>query len=113
MTAIQVPTCTGACCAVVYMPTPIKDWPVADADWQTISDMLLPIGLDEAAERNAQHGAIPADHLVDRQDVRGHLYTCRNWDTETRKCVQYDTRPKMCSEYPYEGTTCSFCGGAS
>jgi Fe-S-cluster containining protein len=101
--------CTGACCAVFYLPlSPAEFTPPRAShfgDGQQIRAMVLPLTLDAAAQRDADYGA--GRDMSKWTD--GHTYTCRYFDTRTRRCVQYDTRPKMCRNYPYKDT-CGACG---
>lgn len=113
-----VPACNGSCCAAFYLPfdhaeidDPARMWNVQDGE--KITAMVLPIGLDEAAERTEAFGGTwPALTDEDREERRNHYYTCRNWDHATRRCVQYEARPIMCSTYPYGGT-CRHCGATA
>ena len=38
-----------------------------------------------------------------------YLYECKNFDYETRKCIDYENRPTMCRDYGNCGT-CSYDG---
>lgn len=105
--------CDGRCCAVFYFPrTPREIDELVEvegryngADGRMLSDMLVPLTLDEARERAAKF------HIEDPRtwDEDTSLYTCRHWDEETRLCTVYDHRPGMCSGYPY-GKACTHCG---
>jgi Fe-S-cluster containining protein len=101
--------CTGACCAVFYLPIPHAEFTpkrlARVKDGRRILEMALPLTLDAAAQRDADYGA--GRDMSKWTD--GHTYTCRYFDTRTRRCVQYDTRPKMCRDYPYKDT-CGACG---
>lgn len=81
-------------------------------DGRRIWEMVIPIGLDEAAERREMFGGTWDQELEGRPEMQGHFYKCRYWDDRTRECIQYDTRPSMCSEYPY-GNTCKQCGATA
>lgn len=117
MTEVTVAACNGSCCAAFYLPfdhdeinDPSRMQNVVEG-WK-IAAMVLPIGLDEAAERTEAFGGRWT--LVSEEDTErtGHYYTCRNWDHGTRRCVQYAARPGMCSKYPYGGT-CKHCGATA
>ena len=102
-------TCPGHCCVAFYLAAPhdslaeIRD---GMRDGDQIADMVIPLSLDEANERLARFGS-------DRQygpESEGYVYTCRNFDDETRLCTIYDKRPEMCRDYPY-ANECEFqCG---
>lgn len=128
---MNVKSCEGQCCAVFPWPTaPDKmrenweNWPAADwdvlrdgngVDTLMIADMLIPLSHDEARERAALFGINP--EFIDKAIAAGsdELYTCRNWNEETRECGVYEARPDMCASYPYEGTCfhCREVGGCS
>ena len=101
--------CTGACCAVFYLPlTPAEFTPPRAShfrDGQQIRAMVLPLTLDAAAQRSADFGN--GESFADATE--GKQYTCRLFDTRTRKCLDYANRPAMCRDYPYR-KACHFCG---
>ena len=75
-------------------------------DGTTILNMIQPIGREDALERRRHHGL----GVVDLERApEGRLYTCRHWDTSTRRCRVYAHRPRMCRDYPY-GKPCAHCG---
>lgn len=70
-----------------------------------LGEMLIPLTYEEATERAARFGVGNIDKMKDAP-----LYTCKNWDEETRLCTVYDERPDMCRYYPY-GRECDHgCG---
>lgn len=106
-------SCSGACCAVFYLPLTLRDFGRRVAagvieDGEYILDMLIPLTVEKARERAAKFGGV--GHITKRK--AGHHFTCRHWDEETRRCKEYAKRPRMCREYPY-GDDCSLgvgCG---
>lgn len=119
----EVKECAGQCCAVFPWPTPPntmrerwENFPRADHDVGShnglddlmIADMLVPLSEEEARERCVTFGINP--EYVDKCADMGleQLYTCKNWDEETKLCTKYDARPDMCATYPYE-TVCFHC----
>lgn len=104
-------TCSGACCAVFYIPHTIRDFKRRVAkggieDGEYIADMLIPLTVEQARERAARFGSNP--RILKKKE--GHHFTCRHWDEETRLCGAYDSRPRMCAEYPY-GDVCELADG--
>jgi len=102
--------CTGTCCAAFRIPhTPaslkraVRQGRVLDGD--QLLDMLIPLTPKEARERNRQFGG-DGDNPFPWSD-RGHHFTCRHWDEDTRLCTIYEERPMMCREFPY-GKDCPF-----
>jgi len=80
----------GACCEVVH---PATDRPALMA-------MLANPYIVGAMRRQAEIvvGLLDAKVSVDRGRPG---YTCRHFDTETRKCGIYADRPDMCRGYPW------------
>lgn len=104
-------TCSGACCAVFYIPHTMGDLQRKAAkgelqDGAYIADMAIPLTVEEARARAAKFGGNP--RILKRN--AGHHFTCRHWDEKTKLCTAYDARPKMCSEYPY-GEVCGLADG--
>lgn len=101
--------CTGLCCAAFRIPHTIselrarvREGAIVDHSGDSVEgdklvEMLIPLTPKEARERNHQFGG---DHSFPWSD-RGHHFTCRHWDEETRLCRAYDERPDMCRRYPY------------
>jgi len=95
-----VSDCTGACCAVFYLPHTITHFrknKETIQDGEYIADMVIPLTPKEARERAGQFGS----SAEPKWDSRGHHFTCRHWDEKTRLCKAYDARPAMCRNYPY------------
>lgn len=104
-------TCGGACCAAFYLPWTIRELRRRAGeieDGHFISDMVIPLTPKEANERSARFGG----KVRARWHYRGHHFTCRHWDEETRLCAAYDERPRMCADYPY-GDECNLAPGCS
>jgi len=65
-----------------------------------IAEMLIPIKSDKRRRNDNERGL----------NYR-HIYTCKHFDTDTRKCTAYESRPKMCSGYPENtGHECKISG---
>lgn len=121
---MKVDSCGGQCCAVFpYPSSPDEmrrrwtddtqgDVSLGDhyngLDELMLADMLIPLTHDEARERAATFGINP--EFVDEAINGGYdkLYTCKNWNEETRECGVYESRPDMCATYPY-GSPCYHC----
>lgn len=120
---MEVEGCGGQCCAVfpwgtrparmreVWEEAPGADWEVGQwangIDQLMIADMLIPLTREQAEERAARFGI--RDDFVGRALADGRdLYTCKNWNEETRACGVYDARPDMCATYPY-AAPCFHC----
>lgn len=105
-------SCAGACCSVFPLPgySKMASGQTVDPEAPMIVAMVIPLEDDEAIERYARlgYGTLPPDYFADGLG----LYTCRNWNEETRLCGIYDTRPVMCRDYPYGlpcERGCGFC----
>lgn len=103
--------CPGYCCAAFTYPRTLsqirRDPPAYDGEM--IADMLIPLTPKQARERYERFGG-PAERSGFRWKSRGHHFTCRHWDEETRLCTVYEDRPAMCRDYPY-GQECQHgCG---
>lgn len=99
VTYIETARCTGHCCERFYIPhTPDELRAKAEdgslKDGATIADMVIDLG--PAGRGDGSEG-----------DYKGHFYTCRHFDRETRDCRIYNSRPGMCSKYPY-GKPCTY-----
>lgn len=109
-------TCPGWCCAAFYWPRTIS-WMRKHADktmWDgaQIRDMLIPLTPKQARERYERFSGTPTRAY--KWKHRGHFFTCKNWDEETRLCKIYEDRPAMCRDYPYGQECqhgCGACGG--
>jgi Fe-S-cluster containining protein len=115
--------CSGTCCAAFrldYTLTEMRRAPVDSAGgvplgdkWidpserDQLVDMLVPLTPKEARERNQKFGGNENDKTHWPWSDRGHQFTCRHWDEDTRLCGIYEDRPMMCREFPY-GKPCSF-----
>jgi Fe-S-cluster containining protein len=119
----EVSACAGQCCAVfpwttppdkmreLWENTPRADWEVDGLnglDCLMIADMLIPLTPEEADERCERFGINPDFPRLCHEDGINQLYTCKNWDEETRLCTKYAARPDMCAAYPYEAA-CFHC----
>lgn len=101
--------CDGRCCERFFFPL-------------TPEDLATKAGCIERGEETYKDGAEefltianmliylePDDKPNEETGDLGAWYTCKNWDTETRRCMIYETRPMMCRGYPY-GKECTSCG---
>jgi Fe-S-cluster containining protein len=71
--------------------------------------MLIPLSRRQALARSRRLGYPDPPKWGKDYD----LFTCKNWDEQTRLCGIYETRPNMCRDYPYEGRSCERgCGYA-
>ena len=70
-----------------------------DSEPAHLIDMLIPLTPKQASERHTEFGG--TDDTRFKWADRGHHYTCRHWDEETRLCTDYENRPPMCSNFPY------------
>ena len=110
------PTCPGHCCVAFYLPAPherVDDIRTGMRDGEQIAEMVIPLSVAEANERLERFGS---DREYGR-DSEGFVYTCRNFDDETRLCRIYADRPEMCRDYPYAGEAgceyeCGYCSPA-
>lgn len=113
----KIAECTGVCCAAFTWPRTISEVRKRERlmlDGATIAGMLVPLTPKEAKERHVAFGGTQPERFVWKR--RGHYFTCRHWDEETRLCGIYDQRPAMCREYPYGKECdhgCGGCGGRS
>jgi Fe-S-cluster containining protein len=90
--------CTGHCCRRFCLPAPYKDFeeefafkmlggnPSKWAEVEKVFPMLIPLGVEDGAER------FTCKHLLPNGD-----------------CGDYENRPRMCRDYPYEDS-CMFSG---
>jgi len=95
-------TCSGACCAVFWLPKD-KDWSQV-TDGAYVADMLIPLTRRQALRRWRKF--VSFDAPLKRTTKDRTTFTCRHWDEETRLCGDYENRPKLCRDYPY-GQPCS------
>lgn len=108
-------TCPGYCCAAFYWPrtvTYMRKHAGQMYDGEQIRDMLIPLTPKEARERYEKFSGKTTNAYVWKN--RGHHFTCKNWDEETRLCKVYEDRPAMCRDYPYGQECqhgCGACGG--
>lgn len=108
--------CPGYCCAAFYWPRTITEQRRRAAetyDGEQIADMLVRLTPKQARERYEKFSGKQSG-LHYSWKHRGHYFTCKNWDEDTRLCKIYEDRPAMCRDFPY-GTECphgcGFCGG--
>lgn len=71
-------------------------------DVDKVADMLIPL---DGGKPVSWHAATGKPYPQDGKN-RYH-YTCKHFDTETRRCTNYENRPAMCSKYPY-GRKCEY-----
>lgn len=108
-------TCPGHCCAAFHLPRTISEMrknPNRIFDGEQIADMIIPLTPKEARERYERFAGKPTNAFPWKW--RGHHFTCKNWDEETRLCRIYEDRPMMCRDYPYGQECqhgCGYCGG--
>lgn len=104
-------TCPGYCCAAFYLPTTyaqMQDKKKRLRDGDQIAGMIVPLTPKEARERHERFGGGGAEQF--KWKYRGHHFTCKHWDEETKLCTIYPDRPDMCRDFPY-GDPCPFnCG---
>jgi Fe-S-cluster containining protein len=100
--------CTGLCCAAFRIPQTRAALREAGKHGHEeagqIAEMLIPLTPKEARER---HQAFGGTSMKFPWSDRGHNFTCRHWDEDTRMCGIYEDRPDMCREFPY-GKGCAF-----
>lgn len=105
--------CTGLCCAAFHIPYTITDLR-RGVDPKTgnllnqaeqIAAMVIPLTPKQARERYVEFGG-DLDDASFPWSSRGHHFTCRRWDEDTRLCTIYEDRPEMCRGYPY-GEPCA------
>lgn len=111
-------TCPGYCCAAFHWPATITEMRARDQagymDGAQIRDMLIPLSPKQAKERYERFSGRKVPRGVFAWNNRGHHFTCKNWDEESRLCKVYETRPQMCKGYPYGNVCehgCGFKGG--
>lgn len=106
-------TCPGYCCAAFYWPWTLRQQRERASrayDGEQIAEMLIPLTPKEARERYERFSGTKARPGTFTWEARGHHFTCKNWDEETRLCTIYEDRPTMCRDYPY-GQECQHgCG---
>lgn len=105
--------CPGYCCAAFFWPRTLA-WMRKHShtmrDGEQIRDMLIPLTPKQAKERYERFAGRKVRRGVFAWKHRGHHFTCKNWDEESRLCKVYETRPQMCKGYPY-GKLCEHgCG---
>ena len=96
-----VPECTGECC---------REFPL---NIEGGLDMLK-LGM-ELGKVDPKEGAKLLDMLIPLGKTHPNndqfeMFTCRYWDTETKRCLNYENRPQMCWDYPYDRGRCHVCG---
>ena len=108
------PQCTGACCAVFWLPYTPENLRKraaeanAGSDLPYIADMVISLSPRKARKRATEFG-LDWPKLKIGDDNADQVYTCRHWDEGSRRCSAYETRPRLCRDYPYEGE-CRHCG---
>ena len=92
---MTIKQCTGDCC---------REFPISG---------MTSTELTKAAERGYPEILAIAAMVVPLNKTKcgAPLFTCRHWNTETKRCLIYNSRPLMCSDYPYRGGACETCGG--
>lgn len=104
-------SCNGDCCVAFRVPFDLVALARGDVgakdieEAATMAGMLIPLTVDEANARQREHvrGELTGFTAADE----GHLYACRHWNPETRRCGAYEDRPPMCSTFPY-GRPCRY-----
>lgn len=110
-------TCPGYCCAAFHWPRKIRDarkHAKEVMDGEQIANMLIPLTPKEARERYERFSGRKVPRGIFTWKLRGHHFTCKNWDEGSRLCKIYDERPQMCKGYPYGKVCehgCGFAGG--
>lgn len=110
--------CPGYCCAAFFWPrtiTEMRKLAHTFMDGAQIRDMLIPLTPKEAKARYERFSGRKVPRGVFGWKHRGHFFTCKNWDEDSRLCKVYETRPSMCKGYPYGKPCehgCGFSGGA-
>lgn len=111
-------TCPGYCCAAFNWPRTIrsaKKHAKEVLDGEQIANMLIPLTPKQARERYEKFAGRKVPRGIFAWKDRGHHFTCKNWDEDSRLCKIYETRPQMCKGYPYGQVCqhgCGFKGGA-
>lgn len=105
--------CIGNCCVAFYLPVTKEqlDERVAggSAEMVKIANMVVPITNGTVRRRRGKYYAGESGPVSGKDE--GHYYKCKNWNSDTRLCMDYENRPKMCRDYPYdrECNSCDFC----
>lgn len=104
-------SCNGDCCVAFRVPFDLIDLARGDVGVKdseeaiALADMLIPLTVEEANARQAEHVRGTLTGFTDADE--GRLYACRHWDAETRLCGIYEDRPPSCSAFPY-GRGCRY-----
>jgi Fe-S-cluster containining protein len=116
--------CTGHCCesfTLPYSPEEMKEkyraWLMRGKDHET-----LKMAAQTPEDKFSRFASVPEDiHIIYPMliyigkmepsksaklltvinDEPTHIYTCKHYDRESRKCSIYEFRPRMCQDYPY------------
>lgn len=88
--------CSGQCCtkfclgeaALDTLTTPDSYWKEPTTEYEQVRDMVIELEWHDS-----------------------HVYcTCKNFDTETRRCIIYEDRPNMCRTHGEGKNKCTYEG---
>lgn len=90
----------GDCCEVIAVwfegGTPMVE---ADLDgWRNQLASGEPMGMSDAGQRNAE---FISQHWHRIAGAADGLFTCDQFDRESRLCLAHETRPGICQGYPW------------
>lgn len=99
----EIPECTGECC---------RRFPIAgmsSAELTAAVNNNEPLSAWSRELFNIAANVYPVPYVDG--DPSQHMFSCRRWNPDTKRCVAYDRRPPyMCGEFPYDGGACRYCG---
>ncbi len=105
--------CTGRCCeAFTFWPSAAEGW-----DAWLARARSTPMLSEPAAGRTAREEVLyVADMLIplgemaipELPDEKPQRFTCKHFDTETRRCREYELRPVMCRDHGNAENRCGF-----
>lgn len=96
---------TGKCCEVIIITTATvkvfngvvaKYVKKGNADCLFIQKNWIPLSIEEAKKLRP----VLAEH-TDETLGNYPIFTCKQFNGTTRKCMDYKNRPRVCSGYPY------------
>lgn len=104
----EISRCTGHCCEKFSLPNSPSELRRAfnrregegNAYWKNLQCVVLMV---------KYLGKLKIDPNGNELQYETHYYTCRNFNKETRNCMNYENRPHMCRNYPY-GRKCEYKG---
>jgi Fe-S-cluster containining protein len=103
----------GQCCEVVPMSYTklevakfLRDGTIDESEARWMLEDLMPMSRREVKAVQPEFLSakiIPPPDLVLSGEVGilPYFYTCRKWDSETRRCTDYENRPRPCHGYPW------------